>query len=399
MVIDNAISEFVACSIQPFTLVEETSFRKLIKVLDPRYELPSRKTLKHVQMENLLIKMKAKLSTTLDKVDHLAITTDLWTSRASKSFITVTCHFIDEDYILRSAVLSTNLLLNETNHSAQNIGETVRLVLDSWQIFHKVNAIVTDNDKTMTKMCENIQKRNLPCFAHTLNLIVQEALKMGAIHSLVLKCKLIVTFFKQSNIAYAKLRNSQQPGKVYSLKQEVPTRWNSALAMIKRIILTKDAIDKVLLSIPKAPAPLTAEEVAILVDIVELLEPFDTATEKVSSSTNITVSLIIPVVCGLLDTIESLKPKVQSEEGSEMLLNLIDSSKRRLLGYEKRTVTRLSTLLDPRFKKEGFLFSHNVSESVKALETELTQYNKNPALYTSEPPTPTVTALCHQHHQ
>ncbi|XP_053953930.1 uncharacterized protein LOC128860426 [Anastrepha ludens] len=79
-----------------------------------------------------------------------------------------------------------------------------------------------------------------------------------------------------------------------------------------------------------------------------------------------------------------------------MLLNLIDSCKRRLLGYEKHTVIRLSTLLDPRFKKEGFLFSHNVSESVKALETELTQHNKNPAVYKSEPPTPTETATPNQ---
>ncbi|XP_017471478.1 PREDICTED: zinc finger BED domain-containing protein 1-like [Rhagoletis zephyria] len=335
--------------------------------------------------------MKAKLSSTLDKIEHLAITTDLWTSLASKSFITITCHFVDEAFILRSAVLSTNILLDESNHSAQNITDTVRLVLDKWNIYHKISAVVTDNDKTMIKMCQIIQKRHLPCFAHTLNLIVQEALKLDCIQPVVVKCKRIVTFFKNSNIAYAKFRNAQQPGKVYSLKQEVPTRWNSAFSKIQRIILTNDSIAKVLLGTPKAPAPLTADEVAILNDIVKLLSPFDNATVKTSSSTSVTVSLIIPIVCGLLDTMDGLKLKLETKEGFNMLAILTDCIKRRLLEYERCTVTRFGTLLDPRFKKKGFLSPQNLSEATKLLENDITLLNKNvhPANENTEPPTPT----------
>jgi len=39
--------------------------------------------------------------------------------------------------------------------------------------------------------------------------------------------------------------------------------------------------------------------------------------------------------------------------------------------YEKRTIPRISTLIDDRFKKYGFLFTFNADEAAKALENEL----------------------------
>jgi len=66
-------------------------------------------------------------------------------------------------------------LLATTNPSAQNIADTLKNMLTTWNVFEKTVCIVTDNASSMVKACEILKIRNLPCFAHTLNLVVQLA--------------------------------------------------------------------------------------------------------------------------------------------------------------------------------------------------------------------------------
>jgi len=67
--------------------------------------------------------------------------------------------------------------LDATNHSAQNIADTLQEVLASWDLLEKTVCVVTNNASSMIKACELLKIRNIPCFAHTLNLVVQDGLK------------------------------------------------------------------------------------------------------------------------------------------------------------------------------------------------------------------------------
>ncbi|XP_075165097.1 E3 SUMO-protein ligase ZBED1-like [Haematobia irritans] len=366
----------IASDIQPFSIVEDKGFRKFVKCLDPRYDLPSRTTLQNVHMANLYKETKTKLQLILNEVDYCSITTDCWTSRANEGYLTVTCHFISNAFMLNSVVLSTKKLLVTTNHCADNISSSLRAVFDEWGIMQKVISIVTDNDSTMIKACELLQKRHLPCFAHTVNLVVQDCLAQTNVKQVLSKCKAIVTFFKSSTISYEKFKNAQGISKPHSLLQEVPTRWNSAYRMIERILLTNEYISAVLLATSKAPPPLTADEIDVLKDLKELLSPFDNVTVQTSSNSNVTVSLIIPLTYGLFQGLEEHKTKMKTAEGLQTCLFLIERVKKRLFPYEERTVTRLGTLLDPRFKKEGFRSIFNSEQAAKSLENEITGISK-----------------------
>ena len=44
-------------------------------------------------------------------------------------------------------------------------------------------------------------------------------------------------------------------------------------------------------------------------------------------------------------------------------LGFIESVKNRLFVYETRTIPRISIILDPRFKKEGFRLQENVNQA------------------------------------
>ncbi|XP_053969981.1 E3 SUMO-protein ligase ZBED1-like [Anastrepha ludens] len=369
------------------TSVEDPEFRDFIKLFDPRYKLPSRTTLSNVMMTNLFDEQKPKLKNLLSKINHCAITTDMWTSLANESYMTDTCSFITDSYCLRSAVLSTNKLIDETNHTAKNIADTLQAVCNEWGIFDKITAIVTDNASSMIKACELLKKRNLPCYAHSLNLVVQDCLKLDCTKELLKKCNSIVAFFKNSTIAYKKFKDSQLTETKYSLIQEVATRWNSAFLMIERVLKTHEPINITLLSLSKAPQPLTADEINILKGLSQILSPFDIASKEVSSNSKVTVSLVIPVTCGLLNNLENSTKNLLTEVGLKVNEFLIDCVIKKLYKYEDRTVTSISTLLDPRFKKQGFRSQYNAKNAEKLLIEELIHLSKSSAL-TSEPPTP-----------
>ena len=54
---------------------------------------------------------------------------------------------------MHTAVSSTKKVINESNHSAKNISDSLSEVLNERGVFDKINAIVMDNAKNMVKAC------------------------------------------------------------------------------------------------------------------------------------------------------------------------------------------------------------------------------------------------------
>jgi len=297
--LDTALMWMVASDFQPYNIVENKGFKEFIYTLDPRYTLPSKHTLKYNYINKYYNKGIDILKDMLNHAQYIAITCDTWTSCSNESYLSVTSHFVNSNFDLKSAVLAVQKLHDVTNHTAENIARTLEDVFNEWKIKNKITCIVTDNAASMLKACEILKIRNLPCFAHTLNLVVQDCMKLDCINDILTKCKNIVKFFKSSSTAMEKFKIEQNSEKPYTLIQEVPTRWNSTYAMIKRILQTNEAICRTLLNIRKAPSPLTADDILILQELEKLLSHFDEATKRVSGLTYVTISLIIPITFGI----------------------------------------------------------------------------------------------------
>jgi len=97
--------EFIVSNIQSFSLADDIKFRKFICALNPKYILPDRKTVR----EKIKIKYEAKKKEIKNRLSKLRskinMTTDIWTSFKKDPFISVTCHFVDEEWKLRSFLL------------------------------------------------------------------------------------------------------------------------------------------------------------------------------------------------------------------------------------------------------------------------------------------------------
>ena len=60
-----------------------------------------------------------------------SVTTDIWTSRATIGYVTLICHFLTDDWELKSVVLETTLI--EESRAAKNIAAILVAITDKYR--------------------------------------------------------------------------------------------------------------------------------------------------------------------------------------------------------------------------------------------------------------------------
>ena len=101
-----------------FYNVEKPGFRKMVKNLDPRYELPSRKVTKQLQ-----------------EAEYYSLTMDLWSSSDKRErYLAVTCiaHYINKVWEMKSHCLNTLILSQDCTEV--NISDALQSIMESWSL-------------------------------------------------------------------------------------------------------------------------------------------------------------------------------------------------------------------------------------------------------------------------
>ena len=214
-------------------------------------------------------------------------------------------------------------------------------------------------------------KKHLPCFPHTLNLIVDTALKNKSIKDIISKVREIVKTVKNSVVNSDKLRNIQQrngvpEGSVKKFILDVKTRWNSVYYMIQRFLeMTRICTDFVFESYGEFEMPL-AYEIEILKQLTLLLKPFEFVTKESSGENYVTLSKIIPMI-------NSLKIELSNFSSTfECIIDVQNTLKQeinRRFGFiEYNTHAALASLLDPRFKNIHFQDANACGRAIQKLK-------------------------------
>ncbi|XDV19429.1 hypothetical protein PO909_024899 [Leuciscus waleckii] len=181
---------------------------------------------------------------------------------------------------------------------------------------------------------------HVKCFAHTLNLASQRALKVATLSRLLGRVRRISTCFHRSTTASHCLKVKQQCLGLnnHKLITDVSTRWNSAYDMVERFLEQQPAICATLLS-PE--------------DAVRALKPMKDATTLMSEEHNPTVSLIAPLIAQLLHNMSD------TIEDSPMIHEIKNAIKTDLLkrysSEAEKKILYTASALDPRFKGMPFL--------------------------------------------
>ena len=199
--------------------------------MEPGYKVPSRQHLT-TTCRRLYGSLKENLLDTLS-LKYVAVTTDLWTSRATESYLTVTAHFLNSEWSLQSKVLLTQEM--SERHTGKNIAERLREAVQKWTINELyIIAIVRDNARNMDIAVTELGWDDVPCFAHTLQLAVRSGLEQSQIAKLVAVGRKLVGHFKHSAVAMTSLKAKQENMNLpqHHLIQDVP-RWNSTFYMME----------------------------------------------------------------------------------------------------------------------------------------------------------------------
>ena len=385
---NRSLALMCALDLRPISMVEGRGFRAFCKKLNPEYKIPCRKTItKHVMI--LYEENKKDLIELMKDTPGVSFTTDLWTSTATRGFITVTGHFITNDWDLHSHILATRAL--DERHTGENIAETIVNIGREFSV-PKILALVTDNAGNMIKAADDAEIPRWPCFSHTLQLCVQDGIKVGPIKDALAFGRKLVGHFSHSSMATEALKEQQRKmGTKHPVTviQDVCTRWNSQYFMAKRLIELRVPIYAVLLddTVTNANArsqlDLKDSTWKILEDIEAPLEPLVEATELLTKEEEPTISQVYVVLQWLIGVLQVARD--DSGAIKKMKMEILSKLKKRFgLDDEGKpkgdTITSLpmiSMALDPRHKSLRFLtegqrdiVSNRIEELLTSLKSE-----------------------------
>lgn len=383
--ITTLIRQVLIDNLLPFKLVESESFKQLISFLVPEYDIPSR-----VSFSNQIKKEYEDKKIELKKIVPPAsvfLTTDAWMSLNTESFTTVTAHFITEDWMLRSVVLST--MFDKEKHSSENIKLSLHTVIDEYGLDEKIKACVHDNARNVVKACQDshIIKISVNCAAHSLQLAINKAL--NDLSHVTAAASRLVGHFKHSYAATSQLQRKQTDLNIpkHKLVQKCPTRWNSTLDMFSRLLEQRWAIcavlsDREFTKISDARTlELRDSHWSIIQDLIPVLEPLKMATETLSADSKVTISCVMPILHSLMkrhleesDLDNEIVKKFKNTTKMDLKERFADIF-REVSVEDDLSVYVLATFLDPRHKhfpfntdEEKQVIHDKVKAIVKTLE-------------------------------
>ena len=136
-------------------------------------------------------------STSTEGLQWYAVTSDGWSSRDNHSYISVTLHFINNDWELKCFLLETGEMIEQ--HTAVNLANYLEEVIAHWNLSAThISAVVTDNAPNITAAVARLEWQRLCCFSHTLQLSAHKALNLPAVSRAIGRGKCLVGHFHSS---------------------------------------------------------------------------------------------------------------------------------------------------------------------------------------------------------
>jgi len=171
-------------------------------------------------------------------------------------------------------------------------------MLENWKISKsRIHMAVADNASNMKKALREGNFEAQGCFAHTLQLVVNDSvLSQCAVSNILSVCRSIVGHFKHSTIAYHKLDQIKEriDIKKHKLQQDKPTRWNSTLYMLLAIYEQKTALAAYATE-HGGIMMFTPNQIELMRKIIAALEPVEEITKMISTDAA-SISVLIPLM-------------------------------------------------------------------------------------------------------
>lgn len=392
--ITRCIGEMIALDDQPFSVVEDTGFKRLMQMAFPRYKMPSRTTFSRNVVPSLYRACKDRVKAQLAKAEGHTVhfTSDIWSSQSAQhAYLSLTAHWwqLEEAELVGShkgtagyrwALLHAQVL--DQNYTSAHILQAINRMVEGW--LSGVSAadvsrgfMVTDGGSNMKNAVRDGKFVDIHCLVHILHLAVRDALGLGekggtsTLRDLIDMSRKITGHFNRSVKSRQLLREKQLEVGVpqQRLLQDVSIRWTSTYLMLERLVEQQKALYEVAKTGEiGVQAPFSQSQWDILAQVVLVLKPFKDTSETLSAATA-TLSQVIPIVKLLGQKMASFLS--QDGAGGEELklvpevVGLVQRLQQQIIERLEPLTWReefmLATMCDPRVKGSVALYSASLS--------------------------------------
>ncbi|XP_061571261.1 zinc finger BED domain-containing protein 4 [Cololabis saira] len=369
--ITKLVAEMLALDLQPSVLVENAGLNRLLEYLQPQYSLPPSSYFTSTAIPEMYERVKdvvvAHLKEAEDGVVHF--TASIWVSSQTREYLTLTAHWGSYESSVRpqgqdfhcSALLSVSQI--DCDQDMHDIPKQLEYLWDTWITSSglKRGFTVTDSN-TIRHALEAHGHAIMQCFGHTIDLIVNEAIKsQRMVQNLLSIARKICERVHRSAKAKEQLAEFQKVHQLpeNQLIQDVPSKWMTSFSMLERLVEQKNAIDDMSIECSFREI-ISCDQWEVMLSVCNALKPFEVACREMSNRTA-TLGQVIPLIHILNRKIDMLFDETVGIDN--MLKSLKEAMVSRMSATLRDPRYTWATMLDPRYKTS--LFSEEEAEQCK----------------------------------
>lgn len=369
--ITKLLAEMLALDLQPSAIVENAGLSRLLEYLQPKYSLPPSSYFTSTAIPDMYERVRDVVLSHLKEAEGGAVhfTTSIWVSSQTREYLTLTAHWASYESRIKpqgqdfhcSALLSVSQIDCDTD--MQDIPKQLECLWDFWITSSglKMGLIVTDNT-TIRNTLEDHGHDTVQCFGHTIDLIVNEAIKsQRMVQNLLSIARKICERVHRLAKAKEKLAELQRLHELpeNSLIQDVPSKWRTSFFMLERMVEQRKAIDELSIECNFREI-ISCDQWEVMLSVCNALKPFEVACREMSTRTA-TLGQVIPLIHILNRKIDLLFDETVGIDNMLKSLKEAMVSKMSSMLHDPRYTW--ATMLDPRYKTS--LFTEEEAECCK----------------------------------
>lgn len=375
---------------------EDEALLNTFKFLNPSVKFWPKEKIAAVTLD-VFKSMREDVRTSLEHVvSKFSITLDFWTSFEQLFYMSVKCHWIDENWSLHKVLLDVSHIPYPCNGS--EIYHALMKILSTFHIETKILSCTNDNSQHAIHAChalkEELDSRKvpfcyIPCAARMLNLIIGDGLRtpkpiLSKIREFALELNSrpeVAQDFKQLTAIYQE--GSWKP------PLDTSATWNGDYTMLDIVRKASNSMDSTIKKHEETFGSrnllLTTTEKSAVNFLHTYLEPFHKITTNLSSCKVPTVGLVLFFMDHVFEMICACKESSRQE----WLKSVADDMAKRARGYNNQVYnlfTFMAAVLDPRIKKELIPDSLNSEKNIEEARSHFTRYyatNQFPSMTSS----------------